>query len=184
MSAVAATSGDAGGSYANVLNKEKQPQQEAAPTVAPMTVEKDNEPPAKPVEPQDVDAADEAEDDSNFVPVIGHKKSHNRGRKVRDQRSDNRGARKATAAAARGEQPRRSTDRKKREDKDNKGGKTEEKKSDESGSGNEAKPDAEPAAPKVFVEAPLPKVNPWKVSRCPSLSFFPLFSLPCLASNH
>lgn len=122
------------------------------------------------------------DDDSNFVPVIGHKKGQARAKKrARDTKhksgpsSSEHAAGQgggATAAGTREKEHHQGKGKsgKRRERKSgNKEGKEQEKQDaatvDSSGNSSDVnKSETENQPPKKFVEAPLPKVNPWKVS--------------------
>lgn len=160
-------------SYANVLtnlkaaaitdtsNKENMAAR-PADTVDPEPVHK--------VSPDSPDNAEE-EDNANFVPVVGHKKNQSRNQKRQGKpRDDDRtGESKATR---RGKDSKRSTDRREKKEKaaKDKPAIDEQKRetADSSGSGSETKQEE----PIKFVEAPLPKVNAWKVSTLHRRFFF------------
>lgn len=119
---------------------------------------------------------DNEDDDSNFVPVIGHKKGQARAKKrARDtkhksgQSSSEHAAGGGTAASKEHHQGKGKSGKRRERKSGNKEGKEQEKQDgatvDSSGNSSDVnKSETENQPPKKFVEAPLPKVNAWKVS--------------------
>lgn len=92
----------------------------------------------------------EVEDDSSFTPVISHSR-----REKKDKRKE-----KVKGSKGPGREARRSRERKEKREKKQP---TEENAPATKGSSDENQEETEDG-PKVFVEAPIPKVNAWKVS--------------------
>lgn len=131
------------------------------------------------------DATVEAEDDSSFTPVVSHNRKDRNNRRNKDQQPAAAAARPNNGSTKNGKaarQPRseRSKDatakRPKGGDKDKSGAHSDSSANasqsadvskitpTSSEAGNAGEDDAAAAAEKKFIEAPLPKVNAWKVS--------------------
>lgn len=95
----------------------------------------------------------EVEDDSSFTPVVSHSR-----REKKDKRKD-----KVRGNKGAGREARRSRERKEKREKKQSSDVQLEKDAVTKGSGDENQEETEDG-PKVFVEAPIPKVNAWKVS--------------------
>lgn len=99
----------------------------------------------------------EVEDDSSFTPVVSHSR-----REKKDKRKD-----KVRGNKGAGREARRSRERKEKREKKQSSDVQLENSTVTKGSSDENQEETEDG-PKVFVEAPIPKVNAWKVS----FSFF------------
>lgn len=95
----------------------------------------------------------EVEDDSSFTPVVSHSR-----REKKDKRKD-----KVRGNKGAGREARRSRERKEKREKKQSSDVQLENSAVTKGSSDENQEETEDG-PKVFVEAPIPKVNAWKVS--------------------
>lgn len=95
----------------------------------------------------------EVEDDSSFTPVVSHSR-----REKKDKRKD-----KVKGNKGPGRESRRSRDRKEKREKKQPNDVQSENATATKSSSDENQEETEDG-PKVFVEAPIPKVNAWKVS--------------------
>lgn len=102
----------------------------------------------------------EVEDDSSFTPVVSHSR-----REKKDKRKD-----KVRGNKGPGRESRRSRERKEKREKKQSSDVQLENPTVAKGSGDENQEESEDG-PKVFVEAPIPKVNAWKVSLSSFLFF-------------
>lgn len=104
-------------------------------------------------ENQDETELSEVEDDSSFTPVVSHSR-----REKKDKRKD-----KVRGNKGAGREARRSRERKEKREKKQSSDVQLENSTVTKGSSDENQEETEDG-PKVFVEAPIPKVNAWKVS--------------------
>lgn len=132
-------------------NKENQPAA-TSPTVSAGTQEKSSEEPSiKPAEDQPV------ADDSEFTPVIGNNK--------KDRKPRNDPPKAAAGTKERSDKPRRNRRERKGSRDKNKEKEKLEKQEEKSAESSDGQPEAAQKDKEVkFVEAPIPKVNAWKVS--------------------